>query len=68
MDYKVNEFTTINDFKRLGTFVTKTAHGELIQYENFSGKLDGAACHGLVNCENGNIYGLKLTDVFESKN
>ena len=61
MNFRVNEYTTITDFKRLGTYSTFMKFGEPQKYENFEGKINGEKVKGFISAVDNNIY--KLTKI-----
>ena len=58
-DFKVNDYTTITDFKRTGVFEMVMKHGYEQEYEQFTGLLEGDKIKGLICLTDNNIY--KLT-------
>ena len=60
MDFAINQFTTINDFKRIGVFKTITKFGESYEYEGFEGTLNGDSIKGDICLADNHIYGLTL--------
>jgi len=58
MDFKVNQFTTINNFKRTNKFETVMKFGTPEKYERFTGELGGNKVTGLICLKDDNIYGL----------
>ena len=61
MNFRLNYYTTIKNFKRLGTFSTFTKFGEPEKYENFEGVLNGEKMKGFISTVDNNIY--KLTKI-----
>jgi hypothetical protein len=60
MDFAINQFTTINGFKRTGVFTTHTKFGESYEYEGFEGTLNGDSIKGDICLADNHIYGLTL--------
>ena len=60
MDFAINQFTTINGFKRIGVFKTITKFGESYEYEEFEGTLNGDKVKGDICLTDNNVYGLTL--------
>jgi hypothetical protein len=59
MNFIVNEYTTIIDFKRLGNYSTFLKFGEPEKYENFQGTLNGDKMKGFISSVDNNIYKLE---------
>ena len=58
MEFKVNQFTTIKNFKRTNTFETVVKFGIPEKYERFTGELKGNKVTGLICLKDDNVYGL----------
>jgi len=58
MNFKVNDFTTINNFVRLGIFETFTKFGSPYEYEKFEGEIEGQKVNGFICLADDNIYKL----------
>ena len=58
MNFKVNDFTTINNFVRLGIFETFTKFGQPYEYEKFTGEIQGDKVQGFICLADDNIYNL----------
>ncbi len=59
MNFIINDFTTINNFKRLAKFETIKKFGEDYEYERFVGEIKNQKVTGLICLEDENIYNLK---------
>ena len=59
MNFRVNEHTTITNFKRLKTYSTFLKFGEPEKYENFEGTLNGDKMKGFISSVDKNIYKLE---------
>ena len=62
MNFKVNDYTIINNFKRLNEFETITKFGSPYRYEKFTGSVSGQKVSGLICCSDSNIYKMKYND------
>jgi len=60
MDFKINQFTIIRDFKRTGILKTYTKFGETYEYEGFEGILNDDKIKGDICLADNHIYGLTL--------
>ena len=58
MNFKVNDYTTINEFKRLGIFEDVMKFGNPSPYEQFTGVMSGEKVKGLICLKSENIYNL----------
>ena len=61
MNFKVNDYTTITDFKKLGIYEYFTKFGNSEKYEKFEGKIKGEKMKGFISTVDENIY--KLTKI-----
>lgn len=59
MNFKVNQFTTISNFKRLGVFETFMKFGEPYKYEKFEGEIKNEKIKGFICLADDNIYKLE---------
>lgn len=59
MDFKVNMYTTIKQFKRAGVFEDFMKFGQLSKYERFTGILNGDDVRGWICLADNNIYQLE---------
>ncbi len=62
MNFKVNKFTTITDFKRLNEFENVMKFGFPEKYERFTGLISGQKVTGLICLKDDNIYDLQYTN------
>lgn len=59
MDFKINQFTTINNFKRLGIFEDFMKFGSPQTYEKIEGEIEGNKVTGFICLKTDNIYKLE---------
>lgn len=57
--FKVNDFTTIFNFTRLGIFEDFMKFGYPSTYEKFTGEIDNKKIEGFICLKDNNIYNLK---------
>lgn len=59
MNFKVNEFTTIENFERQNEFKEIMKFGTPYDYQKFTGKLNNENVIGWICLADDNIYGMK---------
>ena len=59
MDFKVNDFTTIKDFVRTGSFEHFIKYGTSYKYERFTGKMGNDKVKGFICLADDAIYRLE---------
>jgi len=60
--FKVNDFTTIKNFKRLSIYQKFMKHGKLQNYQRFVGTLRDDKVSGWISLTDSNIYKLTLDE------
>lgn len=59
MTFKINEYTTINNFKRLGNFTQFMKFGQPYDYEEITGDINGEKIKAFICLDDDNIYKLE---------
>ena len=59
MTFQINQYTTIENFKRLDKFEIFQKFGKPFKYQDFTGEMDGEKVKGFICLADNNIYKLK---------